>query len=103
MRQTISKIIEKKVLSEYFDRIAAGEKTYELRLADWECKPNDVLVLVEIDPKTKMPTGRTMRRKVGYVGKTKSLDFWNEEEINEHGYQVISLLDEAPVIRIKDA
>jgi hypothetical protein len=99
----MSKAIEKKILPEYFDRIAAGEKTYELRLADWQCNQGDTLVLVEIDPKTKKPTGRSMRRKVGYVGKTKGLDFWTDKEISEHGYQIISLLDELPVIRIKDA
>lgn len=99
----MSKEIEKKILPEYFNRIAAGEKTYELRLADWQCEQGDTLVLVETDAKTKKPTGRTMRRKVGYVGKTKGLDFWMDEEIAEHGYQIISLLDELPVIRIKDA
>ena len=99
----MSKVIEKKILPEYFDRIAAGEKTYELRLADWKCEQGDTLVLVEIDAKTKKPTGRTMRRKVGYVGRTKGLDFWTDKEITEHGYQIISLLDELPVIRIKDA
>ena len=99
----MSKVIEKKILPEYFDSIAAGEKTYELRLADWQCESGDVLKLIEIDSKTKKPTGRTMRCKVGYVGKTKGLDFWTDEEITEHGYQIISLLDELPVIRIKDA
>jgi hypothetical protein len=97
------KTIEKKILPEYFDRIAAGEKTYELRLADWDCSQGDTLILVEIDAKTKKPTGRSMQRKVGYVGKTKGLDFWTDEDINKHGYQIISLLDELPVIRIKDA
>jgi hypothetical protein len=99
----MTKTIEKKILPEYFDRIAAGDKTYELRLADWQCNQGDALILVEIDPKTKLPTGRTMRRKVGYVGKTKELDFWTDKEIIKHGYQIISLLDELPVIRIKDA
>ena len=103
MTKNANKTIEKKIPPEYFDRIAAGEKTYELRLADWECSQGDTLVLVEIDAKTKKPTGRTMRRKVGYVGKTKGLDFWTDAAIAEHGYQIISLLDELPVIRIKDA
>lgn len=103
MEKTLSKTIEKKILPEYFNRIAAGEKTYELRITDWECKQGDTLILIEIDAGTKKPTGRTMRRKVGYVGKTKGLDFWADKEIAEHGYQVISLLDELPVIRIKDA
>ncbi|MEX2006834.1 MAG: DUF3850 domain-containing protein [Candidatus Saccharimonadales bacterium] len=92
----MSRTIEKKILPEYFDRIAAGEKTYELRLADWECSKGDTLVLVEVDPKSKKPTGRTMQRRVGYVGKTKGLDFWTDKEIAKHGYQIISLLDDTP-------
>jgi ribosomal protein S17 len=39
--------IEKKVWPEYFHKITEGVKTYELRLADFECKPGDVLVLKE--------------------------------------------------------
>jgi hypothetical protein len=29
--------IEKKILSEYFQKILDNKKTFELRLADWEC------------------------------------------------------------------
>ena len=101
----MSKTIEKKVLAEYFDKILAGEKTYELRLADWDCKTGDTLVLIEIDAKSKKPTGRKIQRKIGYVGKTKGLDFWTDEEISNYGYQIISLLNQGklPVIRITDA
>jgi len=90
----VSKIIEKKILSEYFSLIESGQKTYELRLADWDCEQGDTLVLVEIYSNTKQPTGRSMRRRVGYVGKTKGLDFWTPEEIQAHGYQIISLIPE---------
>jgi len=90
----MSRTIEKKILSEYFDKVASGEKTYELRLADWDCQPGDTRVLNEIDTKTKKPTGRSLMRKVGYVGKTKDLDFWSKEEIDKYGYQIISLLNE---------
>ena len=90
----MSKTIEKKILPEYFDLIERGEKTYELRLADWNCEPGDTLVLVEIDNDTKQPTGRSLTRKVGFVGRTKDFDFWTKEEIDEHGYQIISLLEE---------
>lgn len=38
---------EKKIWPEYFDKISNGEKKFELRLADWECKPGDTLVLRE--------------------------------------------------------
>lgn len=90
----MSKIIEKKILSEYFDKVASGEKTYELRLADWECQPGDILILKEIDSNTKQLTGRSLKHKVGYVGKTKNLDFWSKTEVDKYGYQIISLLDE---------
>lgn len=90
----MSKTIEKKILPEYFDLIERGEKTYELRLADWNCEPGDTLVLVEIDNDTKQLTGRSLTRKVGFVGRTKDFDFWTKEEIDEHGYQIISLLEE---------
>lgn len=90
----MSKTIEKKILPEYFDLIERGEKTYELRLANWNCEPGDTLVLIEIDKDTKQPTGRSLARKVGFVGRTKDFDFWTKEEIDEHGYQIISLLEE---------
>lgn len=90
----MSGTIEKKILPEYFEKIMQGEKTYELRLADWECNTGDTLVLIEIDPRTKEPAGRSLSRKVGYVGKTKGLDFWTKEQIDHYGYQIISLLDQ---------
>jgi hypothetical protein len=88
------KTTEKKILPEYFELILRGEKTFELRLADWDCQPGDVLVLNEINPESMLPTGRSLRRKVGYIVRTKDIDFWSQEDINEHGYQIISLLDE---------
>lgn len=90
----MSKTHEKKILPEYFDKILAGEKTYELRLADWECNQGDTLLLIEIDTVSKEPTGRTMTKKVGFVGRTRDFDFWNKKDIDKHGYQIISLLDE---------
>lgn len=89
----MSKVIEKKILSEYFDKVATGDKTYEFRLADWDCQPGDILILNEIDSETKKPTGRSLKRKVGYVGQTKDFDFWPKEEVDKFGYQIISLLD----------
>lgn len=34
-----------------------GKKTYGLRLADWECRKGDTLVLIEIDPVTQKNYG----------------------------------------------
>lgn len=81
---------EKKIQPEYFQKILEGKKTYELRLADWECNPGDTLLLREWNPATKDYTGRTLEKIVTYVGKTKDLNFWSEEEVKKYGYQIIS-------------
>ena len=80
---------EKKVWPEYFQKIFEGKKTFELRLADWECREGDELLLREWDPGTKEYTGREIRKNVTYVIKTKDVDFWSEEEVGKFGYQVI--------------
>jgi len=67
-----------------------GKKKYELRLADWECKEDDELVLREWDPEKKEHTGREIVKKVDMVLKTKDLDFWSEEEKEKFGFQIIS-------------
>jgi hypothetical protein len=88
------KVIKKKAYSTLFNKVVSGEKTFDLRLADWDCQPGDTLELVEVDEKTKKPTGRTLQRKVGYVLKTKDLSFWAKKDVDEHGYQIISLVGE---------
>ncbi|MBT3450473.1 DUF3850 domain-containing protein [archaeon] len=86
------KIIEKKILPQYFESILCGEKNYELRLNDFECTKGDLLILKEIDAETKEYTGRILKKEVGYVAKFK-LDklFWSKEEIEKHGIQIIAL------------
>ena len=81
--------IEKKVWPEYFQKIVDGKKTYELRLADWECKERDILVLREWSPKTKEYTGRVIEKEVTYVGKTKDMKFFSKDDIEKYGFQVI--------------
>ena len=81
---------EKKVWPEYFQKILDGKKTYELRLADWECKEGDILVLQEWDPEIKEFTGRTIEKEVTYVGKTKNMTFWPKEDVEKYGYQIIA-------------
>ncbi|MEM6997609.1 MAG: DUF3850 domain-containing protein [Patescibacteria group bacterium] len=83
----------KKIDIEYFEQIMNGEKTFELRLADFDCSPGDTLELIEHD-KSRALTGRTIRKKVGSVTKTKTLDFYNKQDIDEYGWQAISLVDE---------
>lgn len=82
--------IEKKVWPEFFDKILSGEKNFELRLADFECNPGDILVLKEWNPNTKEYTSRVIEKEVGYVLKTKDQKFWPKEEAEKHGFQIIS-------------
>jgi len=86
--------IKKKVDIEWFELIIAGKKTYELRLNDFEIKEGDTLVLLEVDPNTRELTGRTLEKKVGFIGrfKVEELTFYSQEEIKEKGFQIISLL-----------
>lgn len=82
-------VIEKKIQAQYFQAIVDGKKTYELRLADFTCEPGDILLLMECDSEGK-PTGRSLRKTVTYVGKTKDANFWSKEDIDKYGYQVIA-------------
>lgn len=82
--------IEKKAWPELFQAVADGKKNFDLRLADFEIKAGDILVLREWDPATKEYTGRTAEKEIGYVLKTKDQKFWSEEEVAKFGYQVVS-------------
>ena len=82
--------IEKKVWPKFFQKIIDGDKTFELRLADFECKPGDILVLREWNPETKKYTGKVIEKKVTYVIKTKDVKFWPKEEVEKYGYQIIA-------------
>ncbi|MDB5159867.1 MAG: hypothetical protein JWO99_130 [Candidatus Saccharibacteria bacterium] len=77
---------------ESYEKVLSGSKTYDIRLADWDIHPGDVIIFQEWDPATKSYTGREMSRKVGYVGKTKDWEVWPKEDIEKYGFQVISLL-----------
>jgi len=83
--------IEKKTWPELFQAIQDGKKNFDVRLADFECKEGDILVLREWDPKTKDYTGRQIEKTVKYVIKTKDLKFWPQEEVDKYGFQVIGI------------
>lgn len=83
--------IEKKTWPEYFQLVLDGKKTYELRIADFECRQGDILVLKEWDPEIKEYTGRIIEKEVSHVGKLKDFSFWKKEDLDKHGLQCISL------------
>ena len=86
--------VYKKCWPEYFEKILSGEKTFELRLNDFEIKPGDVLVLQEWDPKTGEYTGREVEKQAGYVLQFRPDQlFWSPAEVEKHGLQIISLHD----------
>lgn len=86
-------VIKKKTWPEIFELVLSGEKKFDFRVADFEVKKGDVLVLEEWDPSTKEYTGRSISKKVGYVG-TFSLDsFGQREALEEHGLHVIQFDD----------
>jgi ASC-1-like (ASCH) protein len=84
--------IHKKIYPVYFKEVKSGNKTFEYRLADWEAKEGDVLVLEEWDPETKNYTGDTLTKTIGYVLNLKDIpDFHTKEEVEKYGNMIISL------------
>lgn len=85
-------VIKKKTWPEFFEKVASGEKRWELRLGDFEISLGDTLILEEWNPKTKQYTGRSLEKRVGYVHRFKLNElFWPKEDIEKHGFQIISL------------
>jgi len=82
--------IEKKTWPDLFQKILDGKKTFDARLADWECKSGDILVLREYDPQTKEYTGREIEKEVTFVLKTKDIKYWPEEDVEKYGFQIFS-------------
>jgi hypothetical protein len=90
----MSQEIHKKTVASLFDEVVSGNKSFDVRLADWQCQPGDILILDEIDDVTKVPTGRSVRRRVGYILNTQETSFYSKKDIEKYGLQVISLLEE---------
>ena len=82
-------IIKKKIWPAYFELVSTGKKKFELRLADFDVKEGDTLVLEEWDPETKEYTGRKIEKKVNYVLKFNLDDFGQKDEIEKKGLYVI--------------
>lgn len=86
------KIITKKSYPDLFEKVLAGEKTFDMRVADFDVQPGDILEQIEVNY-SGTPTGRKVRHVVGEVLRTKEVDFWNQEDIDQYGYQVMSLTE----------
>ena len=88
------KKVVKKILPEYFDLIASGQKKFEFRVADFEIEKGDTLVLEEwttSDPATREKTGRVIEKKVGYTRKFSPDEFKQQQDLLEHGFYIIQI------------
>ncbi len=86
------KCIVKKVQSEYFEAVSDGRKPFEVRLADFRCKPGDTHVLHEQAKGSKELTGRTAEFEILYHLNTKRAEkFYTKEEIAKHGLLLMGI------------
>ncbi len=81
------KITKKKITPEYFELVSSGRKKFELRLADFDVKEGDTLILQEY--KDGKFTGRALEKKVGYILKFDLDKFGQRKQILEKGLYVI--------------
>ena len=80
----------KKINKEMFDAINSGKKKFEVRIED-DCKFNegDILILREFE--NNKFTGRELRKEITFILGTKECAFLNEDDINKHGFTILSL------------
>lgn len=84
-------IIRKKTWTKIFEDVLSGKKKFDLRLADFDIKEGDTLILEEWNPETKEYTGRKLEKKVGYILKFDLDKFGQKKEVEEKGLYVIQL------------
>lgn len=89
-------VVRKKCHPKYFDLLATGKKRFEMRVADFDVKEGDMLVLEEWNPETRKHTGRSLIKKVGYLKKFTMEELDKEfnqpkELIERNGFYVIQL------------
>lgn len=82
-------IIKKKIWTKYFAEIITGKKKFELRLADFEIKKGDILILEEWNKDKKKYTGKKIEVAVTYIFKTKNQTFYPQSEVDKYGFQII--------------
>lgn len=82
-------IIKKKTWPKEFELIKSNKKKFEWRLADFDIREGDTLILEEWDPKTMEYTERKIEKKVDRVFKLNLDDFNQKKELEEKGFYII--------------
>ena len=83
--------IKKKVWPEYFQQILNGKRNVELRLADFDLKEGDTLILEEFDPETNTYTGRRITKKAKSIIKFNPTRMHRIEDIKDFGFYIIDM------------
>ena len=86
-------IIRNKCWPEWYGKFISGERTFELRLADFDLKDGDTIMMQEYDPETKTYTGREASFLCKRVEKSAQnpLQFYNIDDVKRHGFWIINL------------
>lgn len=84
-------VVRKKIHPEYFELVISKRKKFEFRVADFNIKEGDTLVLQEWDPKTKKYTGRSIIRKVDYMVKLNLDSFGQRDLLEKNGFYILQL------------
>lgn len=83
--------IKKKMWPAEFEAVLAGKKRIDIRVADFEAKEGDTLILEEWNPKIKEYTGRRVEKKIGSLVKFRVDDYGQQKEIENKGLYAIQL------------
>ncbi|KKT74882.1 MAG: ASCH domain protein [Microgenomates group bacterium GW2011_GWA2_44_7] len=84
--------IYKKVQQKYFEAVVDGRKQFEVRLADFKCKPGDTFVLQEQKPGTREFTGREVSCEILFKLNTKEVEnFHTKEQLDKYGLVVLAI------------
>lgn len=81
--------ISKKTWPYFFQLMVDGKKNTDLRLADFDVHPGDVIIFQEWDPVDECYTGRELSRLVENVNQVDLLRFHTLEEIETFGHYII--------------
>jgi len=83
--------IRKKTLPKYFREILEGRRRFDIRLADFNIKEGDVLVLEEFDPTKNEFTGRVIKKTVKFITKFNPLEYHDIDEIKKYGFYGVGI------------
>jgi hypothetical protein len=83
--------IHKKTWPKSFQEMLQGKKKFDLRLADFDLKKDDTLILDEYNPETKQYTGRSIKKQVKWLTKWNPTEAHSIEDIKRFGFWEIEL------------